>query len=361
MNFYLAKQNGIQMTDDRFQTRVMEKKTHNIEGFDAHIETAHQIKRDSEDLKVRGIDLVPFVNEENRIQLRVGDRPFYLSEWSLQQLSQKLGVPSVYATKMADAGKRDLFVQNFESWITSHHAGKEYLVRTYNNTVRGFLSDSYFPTDMDLVLPTIREGLQRTNMNFAVQKGIVNPEYANIRFVSDRPVMVGDDPHFTGISISTSDVGRASLKLEFFVYRSACTNGMLFGKHGGELFRKKHTNKNLTEKTYFMAEMDKSLKDLDTLVLTAENMLREATTYKLTDAKMDEIINTYKRFAGVGQATADNITSMVRARMDAYDKVEPTLWSVSNAFTEVAQDFHIDKAEVLENFAGHLLMTRLAV
>jgi hypothetical protein len=338
---------------------LTEKKTSNIEGFDSFIDTANEIHLASKDYRFLGNEIKPFVDSDGLIRVNLGDENFQLTDWSLSQLAQKLGVPAAYATKMADAGKRDLFVANFQSWIDSHHAGKQFFVRTYGDTVRGFLSDSYFPTDTHSILPLVRDSLQTTNMNFQVHKGAINPEYTNIRMVSDREIRVGDDPHFVGMSVSTSDVGRASMKMEFFVYRQACTNGMLFGKHSGILFQKTHKSRHLSDNDHFLKEVQYGLKDLDALALTAENMLRDAHNYKLKDDDMNRIIREYRAYARIGEKESDGLRDNLNNFMTGYDTVKPTLWSVSNAFTEMAQQHKIEKSEVMENFAGHLLFSRL--
>lgn len=359
-NFYIVKPNGIKSTLDQFEVTRASSKTHDIEGFNQFVESANEIKSSALDYNALGMELKPFVDESGMIRLKMQDQTFGLTDWSLSQLSQKMGVPASYAQKMADAGKNSLFVENFESWIDSHHAGKNFLVRTVGDTVRGFLSDSYFPSDTDMILPVFQDALQSTNMNFQVHKGILNPEYTNIRVVSDKVIHVGDDPHYVGMSVTTSDVGRAATKIEFFIYRSACANGMLFGKHNGILFRQKHVNKHMTTPEHFIEEMKQGLKDIDKLTVFAEDLLKDANRYTIEKDEVQRIINQFKAFGNGSKKDIEFLQEEVKNRLDIYDNVKPTLWGVSNAFTEVAQLFAVDKAERLENYAGHILFSRLA-
>lgn len=358
--FYVLKPNGIGSTIDQFEVKDMVRKTHDIEGFSEFIDIANDIKESATDYNLMGIDLKPFVDDKGMIRLKAEDKVFGLTDWSLSQLSQKMGVPANYAQRMADAGKRDLFVQNFESWIDSHHAGKNFFVRTVDDTIRGFLSDSYFPSDTEMLLPVFRDALQSTNMNFQVHKGIINPEYTNIRVISDREINVGGDPHFVGMSMTTSDVGRAATKIEFFIYRSACTNGMLFGKHGGTLFRQKHVSRHMTTPEHFIEEMKDGLKDLDRLTVYAEDLLKEANQYRISKEEVQRIVNQFKAYGFGNQKELEFIQEEVDNRIPIYDSIETSLWGVSNAFTEVAQLFGADKSEQLENYAGHILHARLA-
>lgn len=360
-DFYVIKPNGIGSTIDKFDINELTKKTNEVEGYSNFMDQANAIAESAKDYNALGMELLPFVDEEGQIRLKMEDKVFGLTDWSLSQLSQRLGVPAGYATKLADAGKRGLFVENFKSWIESHHAGKNFFVRTVDDKIRGFLSDSYFPSDTEMILPVFRDALQSTNMNFQVHKGIINPEYTNIRVVSDKEILVGDDPHYVGMSVTTSDVGRAATKIEFFIYRSACTNGMLFGKHGGQLFRQKHTSRHLTTPEHFVAEMKDGLKDIDKLTVYAEDLLKDANRYKVTDNEVQSIINNFKSFGFGSMKEMEFIEEEIMNRMPIYDNVEKNLWSVSNAFTEVAQLFNVDKSEQLENYAGHILHSRLAV
>lgn len=359
-NFYVIKPNGIGSTIDEFDVKLSNNKTNAIDGFSDFMDIANGIAESATDYNALGNELRPFVDESGQIRLEVQDKTLALTDWSLSQLSQRLGVPASYATRMANAGKRDLFVQNFQSWIDTHHAGKNFFVRTVDDTIRGFLSDSYFPSDTEMILPVFRDALQTTNMNFEVHKGTVNPEYTNIRIISDREIRVGDDPHFVGISITTSDVGRAATKIEFFIYRASCTNGMLFGKHGGQLFRQKHTSRHFTTQEHFLDEMTASLGQIDHLADYAENILREANQYKISSDEMQRIINQFQSYGFGSKKEMEFINEEVMNRIPIYDNVENSLWSVSNAFTEVAQLFNIDKSEHLENYAGHILHSRIA-
>ena len=359
-NFYVIKPNGISSTIDTFEVKEMKRKTQQIEGFSDFMDTANGIAESAKDFNALGMELKPFVAEDGMIRLKIEDNVFGLTDWSLNQLSQRLGVPSSYAQKMAEAGKRELFVENFKSWIDSHHAGKNFLVRTVGDTIRGFLSDSYFPSDTEMILPVFRDSLQSTNMNFQVHKGIVNPEYTNIRVISDREIRVGDDPHFVGMSVTTSDVGRASTKIEFFIYRSACTNGMLFGKHGGVVFRQKHVSKHMTTKEHFLEEMTCGLSKIDALADYTESLLQEANKKKLEKGEIARIVEQFQAFGFGSKKEMEFLHQEIDNRISAYDSIAPTLWGVSNAFTEVAQLFHVDKAEQLENYAGHLLIRMVA-
>lgn len=368
-DLYVMTQSGLQKANDTFVRMNPNWLKHekevvatndfrrDIKGFDQYLDLSRDIKDRSEDLNVIGLEMKPFV-DENGIQLLVGDKPYKLTEWSLGQLSQKIGVPAGYAISMAEAQKYDLFVQNFQSWIDSHVAGKRFLIRTYGDSVRGVLSDSYQTTDTDFVLPLLREGLETTNMNFKIDKAIMNPEYTNMRVVSDTQIDIGGDPHFVGFSFITSDVGRAAMKVEFFVYRWKCSNGMMFGKHGGVIFRAKHTNKNFHDPNVFKEQVVASLANTPMLIEQTKEALKHANAKELKDEDVIRIIDQYKAYTGSGKKDSEYVHELVKERMNVYNNVRPTLWSVANAFTEIAQGFQVDKAERMEDFAGHLLFSK---
>jgi hypothetical protein len=355
-DIYTLTQAGLKKTNDMFN-RTNTELHQNIGGFDAYLETANEIKNNSEDFNVMGSEIVPFVDEFGAA-IRIDGKRYGLSEWSLQQFSSKLGIPFGYSNKMLTAGKKSLFVQNFQSWINSDAYGKKFLIRTHGDNVRGVLTDKYEPTDMDYTLPLFRKGLQSTNMNLRIDKGIINPEYMNMRVISDDHIDVGGDPHFVGMQLTTSDVGRSSLKAEFFIFRERCENGMLFGKHGGIIFKKVHTNKTITDPNVFVEDFVASLENLDGLVAKTKEALLHANAHTLKDEDIKKVIESYKSFAGVGKKEVEFLQQEVTDRMNVYNNVQPTLWSVSNAFTELAQQYPAQKAEVMESFAGHVLMTK---
>ena len=353
---YIMNQNGLQATNDYFKkNNEVNTFTREIAGFDKYLHQAENIQEKARDIEIHGMDLKPVVDDQG-IGLMVGDERFKMTEWSLNQFCSKTGVPSAYAVKMAEAKKFDLFVQNFDSWIQSHAAGKKLMIRTHEDNVRGILSERFNKTDMDTVLPMVQEGLGTTNMNFRMDKGILNPEYANLRMISDSRVDIGDDPHHVGFSFTTSDVGRASMKMEFFVYRSRCTNGMLFGKHGGVLFRKKHTTKDFHDPNVFKEQIIASLSNLDRLTEMVQMSLKDAQAKQVKDEDIARVIQQFKALSNISKKETDFIHEELKNRMQGYDKVDRTVWSVSNAFTELAQNYRMDKAEMMEDFAGHLIL-----
>jgi hypothetical protein len=140
------------------------------------------------------------------------------------QMASALAIPKPYYDRMLSDAP-ELLASNVNRWLHAQPAKK--LVRTLDNAVRAFLSDSYRPLDnfdlAEAVLPTLG--------SLACQ--VVSCEVTESRFyvkaVTDRitaEVKAGDVIQ-AGLVISNSEVGQGSLRVEALDYRLVCTNGMI--------------------------------------------------------------------------------------------------------------------------------------
>lgn len=358
-SLYVIGKAGLKKADDTYARFGKETPwSRKIGGLDQFITKSLSIKEKCEDVNVNGKDLKPIIDHEG-IKLKVGDQPMQLTEWALMQFSNKVGIPSNYALSMAKAGKHELFLRNFESWLDSHHAGKPFLVRMHDDHIRGVLGPTYTPVDADFLLPRLQTGLQASNMNFRVDRGVVNPEYSNVRIISDHHIDIGGDPHFVGFRARSSDVGRSSIRVEFFVFRSRCENGMLFGRHGGILVDKIHTSKDMLKEGYFEQLLYEQLGRVDELVALTKEHLRDAQAKNLRDEDIQKVIDRFKSQSGFGKKDTEALFTEVKPRATAYGD-NLTVWSVSNALTELAQHYPVERMEKIEDFAGDLLFARIA-
>jgi hypothetical protein len=359
-DFYIVSEDGIRSVENIF--KIKEDKdlpfSKGVTGLDKFIQRANEIKGDSFDQLVIGRNMVAEASPGSGIKLLINGIPFHLSSWSLNQLAAALHIPSKYARDMVANKKFDLFNQNFKSWSESHGIDKKFNVRTYKNSVRGILSTDYVPVDSHYLLPLLQNGLSGTGMEFKVDRGTINPEFTNIRIISNQQISVANDPHYVGFKFSTSDVGQSVVRFEYFIFRAKCTNGMFFGKVGGDLIRKRHTTRELNNQRYIESMIGDAFKNIDGLIEQTTNALQHAKDRVITSNDMERIMERFLARTTFGKKRTDMLFDRVKYISETNYEGN-NLFSIANAITEIAQDFDIKSQEEAETFSGDLLFARL--
>lgn len=167
----------------------------------------------------------------------INGKPFAITNYAHGQLSDHLGIPKKYYDRMRTE-QPALLAANVNTWLKSDEANKR-MVRTLDGKVRAFMSPKYRPLDnFDLastILPVLIENkvtvtsceLTETRMYI---KGILEslsdelPDglsygtgHHNLR-MGDRGRLVA------AITISNSDIGAGTLRIEPSVFTTWCTN-----------------------------------------------------------------------------------------------------------------------------------------
>lgn len=357
---YTDAANGLKKTDDAFvKMTTGDQFSRLVKGMDPLIERANIIKMHALDYTVYGEQVKPVIDEEG-IKLAItqdeSTKEYKLTDWSLGQFCAQLKIPVAYALDMIKAGKHKLFIENFQSWINSHAAGKQFFMRTIDNKLRGVLSDRYQPIDADYMLPKLRHKLGLTDMGFYVDKAVLNPEYTNVRIISDRKIAIAGDPHFIGMRYATSDVGRASFSYELFMFRSRCTNGMFFGRKDFNAINHMHTVKEFFKEGYFEAEMDQVIGSVEPMVRKVSKALEVSQGQRLDDKTINRILEQFHSRTRFNKNEVMPLREEILTAAADY-ATAPTLWSLTNGFTEAAQNQRDpQRAEQMERFSGELLL-----
>lgn len=358
-DFYVVSDHGIRTVENIYKIKETDDLpfTKQVNGLQKFIHKADHIKTNSFDQTITGRSVSVRANDRG-IQLEMNGTPFHLTSWSLNQLSAAMHIPSRYAQEMVKHKKYELFNDNFSSWITSHGLDKVFQMRTYGNTVRGILSTDFVPVDVDFLLPLLQSGLSNSSMSFKIDRGTINPEFTNIRIISNHQIDVGGDPHFVGFRFATSDVGQSVVKFEYFIFRSMCSNGMFFGRKGGELFKKKHTTKDMVNQYYVENLIGGAFQNLDELVSSTSTALNKARDIKVTDEDVEKIMERFLSRTTFGKRRTEQLFGNV-AVLAKHQYEGDNLFSIANAITELAQGFDIKSQEEAESFAGDLLFMKL--
>jgi hypothetical protein len=163
---------------------------------------------------------------------------FLITSNGHQQLSNFTGIPRGYYDRMLEKNP-DLLTKNINSWFDLDPLPRR-LVRTLDNRIRALLSDRYQPYDnyplAIMALKMINEKSAKIkSSNITEDKMILKATLPSLQAPDPGPRRVGQFIQ-AGVSISNSEVGLGSVRVDPLAYILACLNGMI-GEHA---LRRRH-------------------------------------------------------------------------------------------------------------------------
>jgi len=294
------------------------------------------------------------------------DQPHAATDLAHGQIAAAAKIPKAYYDRMRGECPR-LLASNINHWWTEGDPKKR-LVRTdsRDNSIRAFLSDRYRPLDnfelMSAVMP------QFENSNLEMKSCELTESRLYLKAVSPRltgDVAVGDTVQ-GGIVVSNSEVGQGSLRIDEFLYRLVCTNGMTqetsvrkthLGRSTGvdsvdsaSEFYKDETRK--LDDAAFWAKIRDAVEAIFDAKRWEERLdqLRETTERRIEGDIPQAVEVVQRRFAMSDEETSDVLNNLIRGG----DSL--TQWGLANAITRAAENrSSYDRATEFEQFGGRLI------
>ena len=160
-----------------------------------------------------------------------------LTDHAHRQLGTHLRIPRRYYVTMLQEAP-ELLCANINHWLHQHEDSQR-LIRTLDNSVRGFLSNSFRPLDhYQFAEAALRELYQLGHVQ--VESAAITDTRMYIKAVSSRmegEIRKGDIVRW-GIALSNSEVGAGKLRIDPLVYRIVCLNGAVAREHVGAYTRR---------------------------------------------------------------------------------------------------------------------------
>ena len=190
------------------------------------IEELERQKKNSLDLIVESSSLKAVADEKCGVRLVIPEYgQFPLTDWAHGQLADKLGIPRRYYEKMRETGKTELLAENVNAWLDVR---ERRLIRILDGKIRAILSDRYRIMDnYDIIFLALDEFKKKETVEiFRIDltetmlylKAIDRTLTASIR---------QEDIVYGGIVIRNSEVGASALRVEPFILRRVCLNGLI--------------------------------------------------------------------------------------------------------------------------------------
>jgi hypothetical protein len=296
----------------------------------------------------------------------------------LDQIGGRVGIPSKYLERMRTEAP-ELLARNVNHWFTN--APEVRMLRTLNNganKARAFLSKVYRPLDnydlLNAVLPHLQasgceiKACELTDTRLYIQA--VTPKLEAViqqRKSEGTQHRIGEvnDVVQAGITISNSEVGAGSIRVEPLIYRLVCRNGLVLptalrkhhvGRAGdgewgegdaSEVFSDE--TRRLDDRAFWAKVNDVVTASLNEIKF-AENVakLNAATGIDIGDPQEAVEIVT-KRFA-LAEGESKNCLKHLASGGDL------SLWGLTNCLTRTAEDCEsFDRNIELQRFGGEVL------
>lgn len=283
-------------------------------------------------------------------------REFELTDFSTSQLCQRLGMPTQYFEALAKSKNeslKNLACTNIN--VLAGHSKTDVLFRTYQNTVRGFLSTSYVPFDSDEIITVIDDVVSKSSLHndLCVRGHFLTPERFHMRFTTPLALKgVRDNDLFVGLQVDSSDVGKASLSVRFYIFKQVCTNGLCIAQFDSMLFKQRHIhltaddfNKGLKHSLEVFPEVTK--RAIELINSAANTNIRGSRLFNLEDN--ETLRKNVQAFLRVSSSELEDIVSI------ASTQYEPTIWGFTNAVTQRAREMPLERRLDVERMAGNFL------
>ncbi len=342
---------------------LLKKKSDGIEMLDTHSTIFQDVVSRANSIQGMCTDYIASGSDFSDIYLRSGckfhastvierekdvlQRSFYRNAFS--QLCSKIEVPVGYINSCLKRDNSWLAEKNIISWLNGKYCDTDFLVREHGDSIRAVLSPSYICFDT----PEILSAVSKHVSGMEIKGHLLTPERLHLRFISDKPLIEGDDL-YSGIEIDSSDTGRARISIQYFIFKQVCTNGLMFPFAHFVFFQQRHISRNMdfSLRSVFVA----NLKKLPEMEVQARSII--SASRKSRTGNLDNIQGMLASALNSGTA-AKGIIKLFNDRVKGNNgfQYENNMFGVANAITEFAQGYTLDRRIELEKYAGRMLLS----
>jgi hypothetical protein len=323
------------------------------------VEELKRQKRNRLDLIVDSRALKALPDETYGLRLAIPDYGEYpLTEWAHGQLADKLGIPRRYYERMMDSEKFQLLAENVNAWLREK---ERRLIRILDGRIRAVLSDRYRVMDnYDLVFLALDEFKKRETVEvyrvdltetMLYLKAIDRTLTASIR---DGDIVCG------GLIIRNSEVGASALRVEPFILRKVCSNGLILERSLKKIHLGRQTMEvgeiDWSEETRELEDRALWSKVRDIIRATFDKRVFQSWVEKLresTKVKIERPIEAVDNIVGhLGLSEEQKLKLLMHFS-------EPTKYGLVNAITNLARETEDVEEQVrLEEFGGRILASK---
>lgn len=309
-----------------------------------------------------------------------GDGKYYKAEityWAFSQLCQIHGISISFLEKTIADGKMHLAIQILNEYLCNE---RNLVVRCcfIDNMgtimVRGIVSTQFALEDTATILTEVKNNVDLSP--YTINSYYNDCERFQLRLTYDMDLekikkasKVGDR-WFGGMVLDNSEVGQSALNLRYFVYRLACSNGMIVTEFIPDfVFRMAHKGNISPDGIITGFQLFKDATELvdNSLALTASDESKQYEKIILNadgipqapaDSQTESFLSKMKKDIGLSKKEISEIERIVYVDYSQFE----TRFALMNAITQFAHTGNklspdIEKRTDLERYAARLLAT----
>lgn len=333
-------------------------KTHlNLQDLAAELERRAGAKEDYI-IDTKGSEMTEALN------LRFADKEFALNDTAHGQVGAALEIPAKYYERMRHDAPA-LLSRNVNHWLGKEP--KQRMVRTLDGVGRAFLSNAYQRVENEEIAGVALPVLLDASQDVKIESCALTESRMYIKAVFPKiqgEVRPGDVVQY-GLSISNSEVGMGSVKIEPLIFRLVCSNGMIIINDASLNARHIGRRAGISEGVYEMLSDEARRADDSAILLKVRDIVRAS----FDEVRFERHLSLMRGAAGDRMgghpeevvktlAKRKNLTefeggSVLRHLIDGGDL---SRWGLLNAVTRTAQDVEsYDRATELEAMGGEIL------
>ena len=295
------------------------------------------------------------------LSVALNNAEFGVHRFALGQIAEAASLPVKFFDSLTTSEWGRALIAHNLSEIFQHRDAKRHLVRTLNNDVRGFLSDSYRRLDSRPIIEAFVTGVQQ--LGAMPYKGIVTDTKVAIQAILPDvfDVIPGEVIAFV-LSLENSDFGNGALSLRVGALRIWCDNLAVFEENMRQIHLGRRLDENIvfSQKTYLLDTKTtvSALEDIIGVQLNREGLRRRMELLAVNATKAvdpQSAMRMLKDALGVGQA---------QLVIDAYKSADIEMlpagndaWRLSNAISWIAgKETDGEKRLDLMKLAGKVLL-----
>lgn len=299
---------------------------------------------------------------EGRLRIRLeGIDAFDITTHAHDQLATSIKIPRQYYDRMA-AEAPQLLLNNVNHWLAANP--QQRMVRTLDGSMRAMLSDRYRPLDNFDLLGAALPVIQQHGASIMSCETTDTRMYLKVVMPKIETEVKRGDVVQAGLVISNSEIGAGALKVEPFIYRLVCLNGMTMQS----ALRRYHVGKKnqslddtvmevLSDRTRqltdaaFWHQVRDVVSSAFSKDIFEENVqrLRDASEQKLTGNPAKAVEEITERFSLPSGLGGDILRNLIEG-------ADLTRWGIANAVTAVANDYpDYETASELERVGGQII------
>lgn len=280
-----------------------------------------------------------------------------------RQIGERVGIPAKYYDRCRSASP-SLLAQNVNHWL--HTETSKRMIRTLDfeqPIARAFLSERYRPLDnIDLInelLPLISDrGAEVRSCQLTESHLYLHASFPSI----EREIKRGDVVR-SGVVIRNSEVGLSSLKVQPWIERLVCMNGMVVADSG---VRKYHVGRNFSngDLAYELMSTDTKKQTDKAFWMQVQDVVKSI----IEQTKFDAIIDNYAKLANIEVESPDTAVEITRNNFGVTEDEGQTMlqhlceggdysvWGVANSVTRLAHNADsYDRSVELEEIGGQIM------